>query len=98
MRVTLSWPGRMTKAAVVLLLMTSPASGTAVSGPPWHTGPIIARFWFRGPPVDGVPVYGEQLRCWTGDHWAPLLGAVCTDVIFHGKRPPPIPARQRRME
>lgn len=83
---------------ILLLALNTPAYAAAVSGSPWHSGPILARFFFAGPRIDGIPVYAEQWRCWTGERWSPMNGATCRIMIFHGRLPEPIPAKQRRLE
>jgi hypothetical protein len=85
-------------AAILIAVAPSCAAAAVTAGPPPHTGPIIARFFFAGPTVDGIPLYAEQWRCFNGIRWYPLNGMMCRDVVFHGKPPEPIPARQRRME
>lgn len=85
---------------LALIIAVAPSSATAALtvGPPPHAGPIVARFFYAGPVLDGLPVYVEQWRCWGGYRWMPLAGATCRDLIFHGHPPEPVPAHQRRME
>lgn len=88
----------MRRAITIVLALTAPAHATAVSGPPTHNGPFLARFFRPIATVDGAPVLREEWRCWTGSEWLPFAGLACQTMIFRGKPPEPIPQKQRRME
>jgi hypothetical protein len=77
--------------ATSIALAVQPACALRVEARPDPLPPGYVETYFTGMiMVDGLPVFQEGLRMWSGERWIPLPST------HSGERP--IPRRQRRLE